>query len=154
VDIVIFHGRHFQEPWFLLLPADSEKPLPTDEVVALYRQRMHIELTFRDWKTHLRVRGLHLEVDPSLRLGRLLLGLTCAYILAVLLGAGEIAATGRTHCEVLRSRPRHGTRRRLSALSIGILALSLPRFADLLHSELNRILTAFQRGSPAMEISP
>jgi Transposase DDE domain len=154
VDIVIFHDCHFQEPWFLLVPADSEEKLPTDEVVALYRQRMHIELTFRDWKTHLGVRGLRLEVDPSLRLGRLLLGLTCAYMLAVLLGAGEIAATVRTHCEVLRSRPRHGTRRRLSALSIGILALSLPRFADLLHSELNRILAAFQRGSPAMEISP
>jgi hypothetical protein len=97
---------------------------------------------------------LRLEVDPALRLGRLLLALTSAYILAVLLGAGEIAKTVRAHCEVLRSRPRHGTRRRLSALSIGILALSLARFAQLARCELDRILAAFRRGLSATEISP
>jgi len=154
VDIVVFHDPHFQEPWFLLVPAGSAALLPTAEVVALYRQRMHIELTFRDWKTHLGVRGLRLEVDPALRLGRLLLALSSAYILAVLLGSGPMAGTVRRHCEVLRSRPRHGTRRRLSALSIGILALSLARFADLARRELGRILTALQRGQPATEISP
>ncbi len=154
VDIVVFHDRHFQEPWFLLVPAGSAERLPTAEVVELYRERMHIELTFRDWKTHLGLRGLRLEVDPALRLGRLLLALTSAYILAVLLGAGEIAKTVRAHCEVLRSRPRHGTRRRLSALSIGILALSLARFAQLARCELDRILAAFRRGLSATEISP
>src|SRR5215472_6804781 len=125
---------------------------------ALYQdtaqEPVDIVLTFRDWKTHLGVRGLRLEVDPALRLGRLLLALSSAYILAVLLGSGPLAATVRTHCEVLRSRPRHGTRHRLSALSIGILALSLARFADFVHRELGRILTAFQRGQPATEISP
>jgi hypothetical protein len=115
---------------------------------------MHIELTFRNWKAHLGVRGLRLEVDPALRLGRLLLALSGAYILAVLPGSGPTAATVRTHCEVLRCRPRHGTRRRLSTLSIGILALSLARFADLVRRELGRILSAFQRGQPATEISP
>ena len=103
VDVVVFHDRHFQEPWFLLVPAGSEQQLPTEQVVALYRERMHIELTFRDWKTHLGLRGLRLEADPALRLGRLLLALSSAYILAVLLGAGEIAHTVRAHCEVLRS---------------------------------------------------
>ena len=112
----------------------------------------HIELTFRDWKTHLGVRGWRLEVDPALRLGRLLLALSSAYILAVRLGSGPLATTVRTYCEVLRSRPRHGTRHRLSALSIGILALSLARFTDLVHRELGRILTALQRGQPATEI--
>lgn len=154
VDIVVFHDPHFQEPWFLLVPAGSEVPLPTADVIALYRQRMHIELTFRDWKTHLGVRGLRLEVDAALRLGRLLLALSTAYILAVLLGSGEIAPRVRAHCEVLRSQPRHGTRRRLSALSIGILALSLARFTNLVRCELDRILTAFQRGRPATEMSP
>ncbi len=154
VDIVVFHDPTFQQPWFLLVPAGSAQQLPTAEVVALYRQRMHIELTFRDWKTHLGLRGLRLQVDPALRLGRLLLALSSAYLLAVLLGSGPMAATVRTPCEVLRSRPRHGTQRRLGALSLGILALSLARFADLVRRELGRILKAFQRGLSATEISP
>jgi len=153
VDIVVFHDSAFQEPWFLLVPTGSEAQLPTVDVVALYRQRMHIELTFRDWKTHLGVRGLRLEADPALRLSRLLLALTGAYILAVLLGSSELAPGVRAHCEVLRSQPRHGTKRRLSALSIGILALSLARFANLVRAELDRILAALQRGLPTTEIS-
>jgi len=153
VDIVVFHDPAFQEPWFLLLPAGSEAQLPSADVVALYRQRMHIELTFRDWKTHLGVRGLRLQADPALRLGRLLLALSGAYILAVLLGSGELAPWVRAHCEVLRSQPRHGTKRRLSALSVGILALSLARFADRVRAELDRILAALQRGLPTTRIS-
>ena len=154
VDIIVFHDPGFQQPWFLLVPAGSELQLSTADVVALYRQRMHIELTFRDWKTHLGVRRLRLEADPALRLGRLLLALSSAYILAVLLGSGEIAPRVRAHCEVLRSQPRHGTKRRLSALSIGILALSLARFADLVRAELGRILASLQRGLSTTEISP
>jgi hypothetical protein len=153
VDIVVFRDPAFKEPWFLLVPAGSEQQLPTEEVVNLYRGRMHIELTFRDWKTHLGVRGLRLEVDTAPRLGRLLLALTIAYILAVLLGTGEIAPHVRDHSEVLRSSPRHGTRQRLSALSIGILALSLGRFVDLVRRELDRLLDAFERGVPAAEIA-
>jgi len=153
VDVVVFHDPGFKEPWFLLVPAGSEAQLPTDDVVQLYRERMHIELTFRDWKTHLGVRGLRLEVDAAPRLGRLLLALSIAYIIAVLLGAGEIAARIRAHSEVLRSTPRHGTRRRLGALSIGILALSLGRFADIVGRELERLLAAFERGVPAAELA-
>ena len=135
------------------MPAGSEKQLSTEDVVNLYRERMHIELTFRDWKTHLGVRGLRLEVDAAPRLGRLLLALSIAYILAVLLGSGEIAPCVRAHSEVLRSKPRHGTRRRLGALSIGILALSLGRFASLARDELDRLLAAFERGVPAAQIT-
>jgi hypothetical protein len=153
VDIVVFHEPAFQEPWFLLVPAGSDAQLPTAEVVALYRERMHIELTFRDWKTHLGVRGLRLEVDVAPRLGRLLLALTLAYILAVLLGTGPLGARVRAHTEVLRSSPRHGTRRRLSALSIGILALSLCRFRPSAEQALQQVLAAFARGAPATEIA-
>jgi len=153
VDVVVFHDPAFKEPWFLLVPAGSKDKLPTDDVVDLYRERMHIELTFRDWKTHLGVRGLRLEVDAAPRLGRLLLALSIAYILAVLLGSGEIAARVRGYSEVLRSQPRHGTRRRLGALSIGILALSLGRFADLASHELDRLLAAFERGVPAAKLT-
>ena len=153
VDVVVFHDPHFKEPWFILVPAGSNELLPTKDVIELYRERMHIELTFRDWKTHLGVRGLRLEVDVAPRLGRLLLALSIAYILGVLLGSGEIAARVRGHCETLRSKPRHGTRRRLGALSIAILALSLAGFQRLVRLELQRILAAFQRGSPLCEIT-
>lgn len=152
VDIVVFHDPNFKEPWFLLVPADSKDQLPTDNVVQLYRERMHIELTFRDWKTHLGVRGLRLEVDIAPRLGRLLLALSLAYIITILLGSGEIASAVRAHSEVLRSTPRHGTRRRLGALTIGILALSLGRFANLVERELERLLAAFERGVSATEL--
>jgi hypothetical protein len=153
VDVVVFHDPTFKEPWFLLVPAGSATQLPTDDVVALYRDRMHIELTFRDWKTHLGVRRLRLQADPAARLGRLLLALSLAYILTILLGAGPLARVVRADCEVLRATPRHGTRRRLGALSIGILALSLGRFATQVRQELDRILANLARGRPALEIA-
>ena len=59
----------------------------------------------------------------------------------------------RAHAEVLRSTPRHGTRRRLSALSIGILALSLPRFAARARDELDGLVRALLRGVPALELA-
>lgn len=152
VDIVIFHDPQFKEPWFLLVPAGTKISFPTDEVIALYRQRMHIELTFRDWKTHLGIRGLRLEVDVAARMERLLLILTAAYILAVLLGASPAAQRVRNNCEVLRSTPRHGTRLRLSALTVGILFLSLERFSRLLQRTLANILTKLASGIPAHKL--
>ncbi len=58
VDVIVYRGKGFQEPWFLIVPPDSEAWLPTEEVVRLYRQRMQIEQCFRDWKSHLGLRGL------------------------------------------------------------------------------------------------
>src|SRR5206468_4909612 len=71
VDIVAFHDPTFEEPWWLVVPPDSEALLPTDTVVALYRERMHIEHSFRDFKTHLGLRGLQLQV-------LVLIGVACA----------------------------------------------------------------------------
>ena len=153
VDLIIFHDPTFKDPWYLLVPPESDRQLPTAEVVVLYRQRMHLELTFRDWKTHLGIRGLRLEMDIAPRLERLLLALTVAYTLAVLLGAGPAARAVRADCEVLRSTPRHGTRRRLSALTVGILLLSLTRFAALAARTLTQLLAALARGIPAATLS-
>jgi hypothetical protein len=153
IDLIIFHDPAFQAAWYLLVPPGSRRQLPTARVVALYRQRMHIELTFRDWKTHLGIRGLRLEVDIAPRLERLLLALTVAYTLAVLLGAGPAARRVRADCEVLRTTPRHGTRRRLSALSVGILLLSLARFATLAARALTQLLAALARGTPAVTLA-
>lgn len=149
VDLVIFHDPDFKEPWYMVVPPNSDDLLSTDEVVDLYRDRMHIELTFRDWKTHLGIRGLRLQVDVPNRLGRLLLGLTVAYVLAVLMGACPASRKVRADCEVLRPSPRHGTRHRLSALSIGILLLSLTRFASLAAKTLSRLLCKLQLGNAA-----
>jgi Transposase DDE domain len=154
VDVVAFHDPEFKQPWFLLLPPNSAESFPTDQALALYRERMHIELTFRDWKTHLGIRGLRLEADVAARLNRLLLALTAAYILAVLIGASETGIRVRNDCEVLRSTPRHGTRCRLSALSVGILLLSLPRFAALAEQALASVLLNIRRGRPLAGVVP
>lgn len=153
VDVVTYSEPDFKEPWFLLVPPGCKDRLPTDEVVALYRDRMHIELTFRDWKTHLGVRGLRLEVDVAPRLGRLLLVTSVAYALTVLLGASSAAPQVRRDHEILRSKPRHGTRHRLGALMIGILLLSVLRYARLLERTLFRVLDALIRGIPAVRIA-
>jgi hypothetical protein len=154
VDVVVFHDPQFKEPWYLLVPSGSERSFPTEDVLTLYRERMHIELTFRDWKTHLGIRGLRLEVDIAPRLNRLLLALTAAYILAVLIGASAFGLRVRSDCEVLRSTPRHGTRRRLGALSVGILLLSLPRFAALAGRALAAVLRDIKRGHPLAGVVP
>lgn len=62
VDVVVYRERGFKEPWFLLVPSGKEDILPTEKVVELYRRRMNIEVTFRDFKSHLGVRGLSLKV--------------------------------------------------------------------------------------------
>lgn len=146
VDVVIYHDPDFKQPWFLLVPANSASLLPTAEVVRLYRERMWVELTFRDWKTHLGVRGLRLESDPARRLERVVFALTVAYILIVHLGASPAGRRVRADCEVPRQVPRHGTRRRLGALTIGILLLSLTRFSALARRRLRALLRNLQRG--------
>jgi len=153
IDLVVYHDPDFQEPWYLLVPPDTEDCLPTEVVVDLYRQRMYIELTFRDWKTHLGIRGLRLEVDIASRLEKMLMALTVAYILAVLLGSGPAAGRVRQDCEVLRATPRHGTRRRLSALSVGILLISLTRFAALAEKALLDLLASLCRGRGAFHLA-
>ncbi|MFA6034789.1 MAG: transposase [Myxococcota bacterium] len=153
VDLVVYHDPEFKEPWYLVVPPNSEELLSTGDVVALYRDRMHIELTFRDWKTHLGLRGLRLEADKAMRLSRLLLALTAAYILAVLMGAVAAAKIVRQRCEVLRRTPRHGTRRRLSALSVGILMLSLKQFERLARKVLFALLEELGRAKGALYIA-
>jgi hypothetical protein len=126
VDIIIYREKGFKEPWFLIVPVGSEEILPTEKVVEFYRERMQIEVKFRDLKTHLGVRGLQLEVRKGERLGRLLIALALVYIILVVLGAGELGAEIRPLVEVLRPQTRHGTRRTLSVLLIGCRLLADP----------------------------
>jgi len=81
VDIIVYRERGFKEPWFLIVPASSEKLLPTDLVISWYRARMMIEVSFRDFKSQLGIKGLTLRVRRAERLNRLLCGLVLVYIL-------------------------------------------------------------------------
>ena len=99
VDVIVYCEKGFAEPWFLIVPPDSESWLPTKEVVGLYRQRMQIEQCFRDWKSHLGLRGLHLQVQKSERLLRVLMGFTLAYLIVLLLGTDPLAERLRPYFE-------------------------------------------------------
>ncbi len=124
VDVVVYRERGFKEPWFLLVPSGKEDILSTEKVVELYRRRMNIEVTFRDFKSHLGVRGLSLKVRKGERLNRLLGAMVLTYILLLVLGAGEVGKFLRKRIEILRSKARHGTRKTLSVLTISLFAIS------------------------------
>lgn len=123
VDLVIYYEQGHKEPWYLVVPPGSAAWLPTAEVVALYRRRMHIEQGFRDFKTHLGVRGLRLEVRISERVGRLLMAFTLAYALVVALGLTQVAEDARVRLEDRRAAARHGTAKILSARTTAALLL-------------------------------
>jgi hypothetical protein len=70
VDVVVVHDPAFADPWTLLVPPHRAAVLPTARVVARCRERMPVEHTFRDFKTHLGLRGLQLRVRVAERTGR------------------------------------------------------------------------------------
>ena len=88
LDLIIYFGKGYQEPWYLLVPSGTS--LTAEEIVELYAKRMSIEQGFRDWKTHLGVRGLvFLGDNPAPRLTRLLLAFSLSYLLCLALGAAQ-----------------------------------------------------------------
>ncbi|HVO82157.1 MAG TPA: transposase [Terriglobales bacterium] len=146
VDVIVYREQGFQQPWFLLVPPDSEAWLPTAEVVRLYRQRMQIEHCFRDWKSHLGLRGLHLQVRKSERLLRLLMGFTLAYLMVLLLGQDPLAQRLRPLFEHPRRHPRHGTNKVLSVLSIALYLLAHPHWGARMRKRLSAILSRLAQG--------
>ncbi len=145
LDLIIYFGKGYKEPWFLMVP--SGMSLTSEEIVALYAKRMSIEQGFRDWKTHLGVRGLVFYGDnPAPRLTRLLLAFSFSYLLCLALGSTETSEAVRVFLEIERHKPRHGTRRTLSVLSIGILRLSLARFSKQAYRDLLKIIHRLSRG--------
>lgn len=139
VDVVAFHDPTFQEPWWLVVPPGSETLLPTDTVLALYRERMQIEHSFRDFKTHLGLRGLQLQVRIAERTGRLLLAFCIAYCLVLVLGVAPEAQQARRDLEIPRRRPRHGTCRTLSVPSLAMQMLAHPRWRRKAYRRRQRI---------------
>jgi len=124
LDVIVYAHPAYQEPWYLLVPLKSRSLLTATQVVDLYRERMQIEQSFRDFKTHFGWRGLKLQVAVSERMGRLLLTFCLAYILCVLLGDSPLGEQARAAFEIPRHHTRHGTTRTLSAFSLSMLMLS------------------------------
>lgn len=154
VDVVVFHDATFHEPWYLIVPPGRESILPTRTVVRLYRERMQVEQAFRDFKTHLGLRGLQLKVRVAERLGRLLLAFCLAYCLAIVLGDSPTGRRTRPALEIPRHRPRHGTRRTLSVLSIAMLMLMHPRWRRHAQRRLTGFAGRLARGRPLLNRPP
>ena len=154
VDVVVFHAKGFKEPWYLLAPPGTEAILPTDTVVTLYRERMQIEQSFRDFKTHLGLRGLKLKIRIAERTGRLMLAFCVAYCLALILGVSPEGNQARSDLEIPRRQPRHGTCRTLSVLSIGMQMLSHPLWRQKAYYRLLCIAQSIAAGLPILMSSP
>lgn len=140
VDVIVYHDPNYAEPWYLLVPCWTRPAWSAAQVVQLYRRRMQIEQSFRDFKTHLGVRGLQLRARVPERLGRLLLAFCLVYAVLLLLGVTPAGVRARRDLEILRQQPRHGTRRTLSALSVAMLMLTHPRHAERALTALCRLL--------------
>jgi len=150
LDLIIYFGKGYKEPWYLLVPSGTS--LRAEEIVQLYAKRMSIEQGFRDWKTHLGVRGLVFYGDnPAPRLTRLLLAFSLSYLLCLALGSTEEAEAVRAFVEIKRHKPRHGTTRTLSVLSIGILRLSLKKFSKQAYRNLLKMLSRLSRGKGVIQ---
>jgi hypothetical protein len=150
LDLIIHFGKGYKEPWYLLVPSGTS--LTAQEIVQLYAKRMSIEQGFRDWKTHLGVRGLLFHGDnPAPRLTRLLLAFSISYLLCLALGSTEEAEAVRAFVEIKRRQPRHGTTRTLSVLSIGILRLSLKKFSKQAYRALLKMISRLSRGKGVIQ---
>ena len=150
LDLIIYFGKGYKEPWYLLVPSGTS--LTAEEIVELYAKRMSIEQGFRDWKTHLGVRGLVFYGDnPAPRRTRLLLAFSLSYLLCLALGSTQEAQEVRAFAEIKRHKPRHGTTRTLSVLSIGILRLSLKKFSKQAYGNLLKMIARLSRGKGVIQ---
>ncbi len=87
-------------------------------------------------------------------MGRLLLGITIAYCLFLVLGVSREAAQARRDLEVPRRRPRHGTARTLSVLSVAMPMVSRPRWRNQAYGRLQGIAARTRCGLSALARAP
>jgi hypothetical protein len=156
VDVVLYYEPGHKERWYLVVPPGSSSRLSNEQVVALYRKRMQVEQGFRDFKTHLGVRGLRLQVRVSERVQRLLMAFTLAYALVVSLGMTRVAESARPRLEVPRAKDRHGTRRILSVRSVAALLLGgmCVELLRRLAATIDRLLGGVLRGRGLYRLAP
>lgn len=93
---------------------------------------------------------MHLQVERTSRLLRLLMAFTLAYLLTLLLGQDPLAEKARAYFEQPRRTPRHGTRRVLSGLSIALYLLADARWRARALRRFQQIVTRLKsrRGVP------
>ena len=65
-----------------------------------------------------------MKVRRAERLERLLAVMILAYIILIVLGAGDIGKCLRKEVEIVRKKCRHGTTRTLSVLSMALMAIT------------------------------
>jgi len=106
--VIVYRGKGFQEPWFLIVPPDSEAWLPTEEVVRLYRQRMQSSSVFAIGKATWGCAACTCRCKNPSALLRVLMGFTLAYLIVLLLGTDPLAEKLRPYFEQQRvSSPRN-----------------------------------------------
>jgi len=147
VNIYVYGEPNQKETWYLITPCYIN--LPAYEIVKLYKSRMTIEQGFRDWKTHLGLRGLKLRVRKSERILRLLMGFSIAYMLILMLGNSELANSLREYMETERRIARHGTKKILSALTLALSILCSLLFTYEGWQQLKRIINKLNKGKGA-----
>ncbi len=150
MDLIVYFDPSYQEPWSLLVPVAYRSLLETSSVIERYRDRMHVEQSFRDFKTHLGLRGLNLQVDIAPRMGRLLLAFCLTYVLCVLLGNSSLGQQARKTFEIPRRTARHGTQRTLSALTMAMLILSHPKWVQRAIAVLLKIIMKASSDRPLL----
>ncbi len=149
VELIVYHGHAHEEPWYLIVPEGTS--VSSEELVDLYAKRMCIEQGFRDWKTHLGVRGLRCAtLNPAPRLTRLLLAFALGYLIVLALGACPEGQALRKVLEIPRRTGRHGTTRTLSVLSVGLCRLSLEPLRMKASEDIRGFLQALSRGVGAV----
>lgn len=118
-------SRSHREPWFLASTLD----LKAHQIVAMYRARMQIELTFRDLKSHRYGWGFEVARSGSTnRIAIQILIATLASIVAMLIGlAVEVAGMRK------RFQANTAQRRVLSLVALGRAAF------ELLKDELSKL---------------
>ena len=79
------------------------------------------------------------------RLARLLTAFAIAYALVLL--SSRVGHTLRAQVEIRRARPRHGTTRTLSVLTLGCALLATPRHAPRAWRTLLRLLRTLSSGA-------
>lgn len=146
MDIVVYHDPRHQETWRLSTPTWTRKYWKASEVVDVYRSRMRIETGFRDFKTHLGLRGLKLKARIAERMGRLLMAFCLAYVLLVLLGTTKAGQSARADLETPRATARHGSTRTISAMFLAMMMLSHPKHAAKALQALLKMLALLSAG--------
>lgn len=145
--VIVIIDQSSKEPWYLIFSANSDINFSAEDVVMLYKRRMQIEQGFRDWKTHLGLRKLNLQVRKAEMILRLLMAFSLAYILVMMMGSSKWAESLREFMETARKYPKNNTSKILSALTLGLSLLGNSVFSIEAWRKINEIIYKLTTGN-------